>query len=71
VKLIGVILIVFGIVALAVGGINYTRREKVLDIGPVTAVTEKHESIPMSQIAGIAALVAGVVLVVAGSKTKV
>jgi uncharacterized membrane protein YidH (DUF202 family) len=71
VKLIGVILIVFGIVALAVGGINYTRREKVLDIGPVTAVTEKHESIPVSPIAGIAALVAGVVLVVAGSKTKV
>jgi uncharacterized membrane protein YidH (DUF202 family) len=71
VKLIGVILIVFGIVALAVGGINYTRREKVLDIGPVTAVTEKHESIPLSPIAGIAALVAGVVLVVAGSKTKV
>ena len=71
VKLIGVILIVFGIVALAVGGINYTRREKVLDIGPVTAVTEKHESIPLSPIAGIAALVAGVVLVVAGSKTRV
>jgi uncharacterized membrane protein YidH (DUF202 family) len=70
VKLIGVILIVFGIVALAVGGINYTRREKVLDIGPVTAVTEKHESIPLSPIAGIAALVAGVVLVVAGSKTR-
>jgi uncharacterized membrane protein YidH (DUF202 family) len=71
VKLIGVILIVFGIVALAVGGINYTHREKVLDIGPVTAVTEKHESIPVSPIAGIAALVAGVVLVVAGSKTRV
>ena len=69
-KLIGLILIVFGIVALAVGGINYTRRHKVLDIGPVTAVTEKHESIPLPPIAGIAAVIAGVVLVVAGSKTR-
>ncbi|HEX3702258.1 MAG TPA: hypothetical protein VHU82_02945 [Vicinamibacterales bacterium] len=70
-KLIGVILIVFGLVALAVGSINYTRRDKVLDIGPVTAVTEKHESIPLSPVVGIGALVAGVVLVVAGSKTRV
>ncbi len=70
-KLIGVILIVFGVVALAVGGINYTKREKVLDIGPVTAVTEKHESIPLSPIVGIVAVVAGVVLVVAGSRARV
>ncbi len=71
VKLIGVILIVFGLLALAMGGINYTKREKVLDIGPVTAVTEKHESIPLSPIVGITAVVAGVVLVVAGSRTRV
>jgi uncharacterized membrane protein YidH (DUF202 family) len=70
-KLIGIILIVFGLIALAAGGINYTKREKVLDIGPVTAVTEKHESIPLSPIAGIVAVVAGVVLVVAGSRTRV
>jgi uncharacterized membrane protein YidH (DUF202 family) len=71
VKLIGVILIAFGLLALAMGGINYTKREKVLDIGPVTAVTEKHESIPLSPIVGIAAVVAGVALVVAGSRTRV
>jgi uncharacterized membrane protein YidH (DUF202 family) len=70
-KLIGVILIVFGLLALAAGGINYTRREKVLDIGPVTAVTEKHESIPLSPIVGIVSVVAGVALVVAGSRTRV
>jgi uncharacterized membrane protein YidH (DUF202 family) len=71
VKLIGVILIMFGLAALAVGGINYTKREKVFDIGPVSAVTEKHESIPLSPIVGVGALVAGVVLVVAGSRTRV
>src|SRR5437870_2128200 len=48
VKLIGVLLIVFGVVALALGGIRYTTREKVLDIGPVEATTEKHHEIPLS-----------------------
>ena len=39
-KLIGILLIVFGVVALAVGGFSYTEREKVLDIGPLEATTE-------------------------------
>jgi hypothetical protein len=68
VKLIGILLIVFGLVALAVGGIGYTRREKVLDVGPIQATTEKREMIPLSPVAGIAAVAAGVALVVAGSR---
>jgi uncharacterized membrane protein YidH (DUF202 family) len=72
VKLIGVLLIVFGVVALAVGGIRYTKREKVLDIGPLQATTEKHETIPISPIAGIAAIAGGAVLVFADrSRTRV
>jgi uncharacterized membrane protein YidH (DUF202 family) len=71
VKLIGALLIVFGIVALALGGFQYTTREKVLDIGPVQATAEKHHSIPLSPIAGIAAIAGGVVLVIAGSRTRV
>src|SRR5437763_14646901 len=71
VKLIGVLLIVFGLVALAIGGIRYTKREKVLDIGPVQATTEKHEMIPLSPIVGIAAVAGGIALVVAGSRTRV
>jgi len=70
-KLIGILLIVFGVFALAVGGINYTTREKVLDIGPVTATTEKHKTIPLSPIVGVAALAGGIVLVVAGSRARV
>lgn len=70
-KLIGVILIVFGIVALVAGGITYTKREKVVDLGPIQASTEKHETIPLSPLVGVAALVGGIVLVVSGSRTRV
>jgi len=70
VKLIGVLLIVFGLAALAVGGFSYTKREKVLDIGPLQATTEKHETVPLSPLLGVTAVVAGIALVVVGAKTR-
>jgi uncharacterized membrane protein YidH (DUF202 family) len=70
-KLIGAILIVLGVVALALGGIQYTKREKVLDIGPIQATTERQKTIPLSPIVGIAAVAGGIALVVAGSRRRV
>lgn len=67
-KLVGILLIVLGVVALAVGGINYTKHEKVLDIGPVHAETEEHKTIPLPPIAGAAAVIGGIVLVMADSR---
>lgn len=69
-KLIGILLIAFGIFALVMGGIRYTDRDKVLDIGPVEVQTEERETIPLSPIVGIAALAGGVALVIAGAKTR-
>ena len=70
-KLVGILLIVFGVVALAVGGIRYTTREKVLDLGPIEATSEKHHDIPLSPIVGIAAVAGGVALVLVGARTRV
>jgi uncharacterized membrane protein YidH (DUF202 family) len=70
-KLIGILLIVFGVVALAVGGISYTKREKVLDIGPLQATTEEHKTIPLSPIVGLAAVAGGIALVMVGGKARV
>jgi hypothetical protein len=67
-SIVGILLIVFGVIGLAVGGINYTRREKVIDIGPIEATAEKRERIPLSPVAGGIALAAGVVLLVAGNR---
>ena len=69
-KLIGVLLIVLGIVALVMGGIRYTTREKVLDIGPIEATAEKHKTIPLPPLLGGLALAGGVALLIAGSKKK-
>jgi len=70
VKLIGILLIVLGIVALALGGITYTTREKVLDIGPITATQEKQKTIPLSPLVGIAAVAGGIAVLVVGTRTR-
>jgi uncharacterized membrane protein YidH (DUF202 family) len=70
-KLIGVILIIFGVVALVVGGIRYTTHDKVLDIGPVQATTEKHHVVPLSPVVGLAAIAGGVAILVVGTRTRV
>jgi hypothetical protein len=67
---VGILLIVFGVFALAYGGICYTEREKVLDIGPVQATTEKHHLIRLPPLVGIASIVGGVVVIVTSSRTR-
>jgi len=67
-KIIAILLIVFGAISLAYGGITYTRREKVLDIGPIEATAERHRTIPLPPILGGVALAAGIGLLVVGGK---
>lgn len=67
-SLLGIILIVLGGLALAYQGFNYTHQEKVLDVGPIHATAEKHERVSIPPILGGLALVAGIVLLVYGSK---
>ena len=66
--LIGIILIILAVIAFAFQGITYTKREKVLDIGPIEATAEKKETIPLSPVLGAVALIGGVALVLVGSK---
>ena len=70
IAILGIVLIIFGIFVLASEGISYTKTEKVLDIGPIEATATHKKTIPISPIAGGAALAAGVILVVVGAKRK-
>jgi hypothetical protein len=67
-KLTGIVLIVLGVIALAYGGISYTREEEILDIGPIEATAERRETIPLPPVLGGIALVGGIVLLVYGGR---
>jgi uncharacterized membrane protein YidH (DUF202 family) len=61
--LVGLILIILGVVGLAAGGFSYTKREKVLDIGPIHATADEKHSVAIPPVLGTIAIVAGVALV--------
>ena len=67
-KTLGIIRIALGLFGLAWGGLSYTTTEKVVDLGPIHATREKTHNVPLPPIAGAAALLGGVVLLVAGRK---
>jgi hypothetical protein len=64
----GIVLVVLGALALAYQGINYTRQEDVINIGPIHATADREERIPLPPILGGLALVGGIVLLVTGAK---
>ena len=67
-KALGSILILLGMLGIAWGGFTYTTREKVIDIGPIHATREKTHDIPIPPVAGLLALVGGIVVLAFGSK---
>ena len=66
--IVGIILIIVGIVALAYQGISYTTKDKVVDLGPLKVEAKREKTIPLPPIVGIAALVGGVVLVAVSAR---
>ena len=70
ISLAGIVLIVLGLAALAYQGITYTSRDTVIDLGPIHATAEREKTIPLPPILGIAAVAAGVVLLVTGSRKR-
>lgn len=64
----GVVLILLGLAALAYQGLNYTTRETVVDIGPIEATADRERTIPLPPAVGATAVVAGLVMLVLGTR---
>jgi hypothetical protein len=66
--LLGIVLVIVGVVALAYQGFSYTTRKKVIDIGPVQATKEEHHSVSLPPILGAVTLLAGIVVIASGRR---
>jgi uncharacterized membrane protein YidH (DUF202 family) len=66
--IVGIILIAVGIIALAYGGFTYTKREKIIDAGPLQVSADREKTVPLPPILGAICLVGGIILVLAGNK---
>jgi hypothetical protein len=68
--IVGALLIVLGVAALAYQGVTYISRETVIDIGPLHATTDREKTLPLPPLVGIAAVAGGVALLVAGVRKR-
>ena len=67
-KIGGIVLIAAGLLALVYQGVTYTSRETIIDVGPLHATADREKTLPLSPLFGVVAAIAGVGLVVAGSR---
>ncbi len=68
--ILGIVLIVFGLAALAYQGITYTSKETVIDLGPIHATADREKTLRLPPVLGIAAVAGGVVLLIAGVRKR-
>jgi drug/metabolite transporter (DMT)-like permease len=61
-KLVGVVLLVLGILAVAYGGFSYTKKTDNVDLGPIHIEVQDKERVNVPLWAGVLAAVAGGVL---------
>jgi len=67
-RTLGIILIVVGIAMLIWTGFSYTKKEKIVDAGPIQISADKEKSVNWPPYAGGIILVAGVFVFVASKK---
>jgi hypothetical protein len=67
-RIVAIILIAIGVIALAYQGITFTTRERTTDIGPIHVTHDERHTIPLGPIVGTVALVGGLVLLLVGPR---
>lgn len=67
-KGIGIILVIIGVVMLIWTGFSFTKKEKVVDIGPVEITADKKEQVNWPPYVGGVVLVAGFVIMLSSRK---
>ena len=70
VKIAGIVLIVAGALALAYGGFSFTKETHKAEVGPLKFSVQEKERVNVPQWAGLASILAGVVLLVVGRGKK-
>ncbi|WP_316788971.1 hypothetical protein [Pedobacter frigoris] len=66
---IALIMIVLGILMLVWTGFSYTKKEKVVDAGPIQISADKEKSVNWPPYVGGIILVAGVVILISSKKS--
>ncbi len=69
-KIIGLLLIVAGALGLAYGGFSYTKEREEVKLGPLEFAVKERKQVDIPEWAGVAAIVMGGVLLLAGRSKR-
>jgi len=67
-KSVGLILVILGVILLIWTGFTYTKKEKIIDAGPIQVSADREKSVNWPPYVGGLVLVAGVVIMVSSKK---
>ena len=68
-KTIGIIMIALGIIMLIWTGFTYTKKEKIIDAGPIQVSADRQKSVNWSPYAGGILVIGGVIVLVTAKKS--
>jgi len=68
VRIVGLILVILGALALGYGGFSYVTHEKVVEAGSVEVTTEKQKTVWIPPVAGGIAVVTGLIMLATSGK---
>jgi hypothetical protein len=67
-RVVGLVLVVLGALALGYQGFTYVTREKVVDAGPIQVSADREKTVWIPPVIGGVAVVAGLVLLASGKR---
>ena len=70
-RIVGLVLVALGIVALAWGGVFWTDRDTIVDAGPIEITSEQREGFRVPPVVGVIAVIGGIALLVVPSRRRV
>ena len=68
-RTIGIVLLIAGIAMLIWGGFTYTKKEKVVDAGPIQISADRQHTVNWPPYAGGILVLGGIILLVTSKKT--
>lgn len=68
-RTIGMLMIVIGAIMLIWTGFTYTKKEKIIDAGPIQVSADKQESVNWPPYLGGILLIGGIVILVSAKKS--
>jgi hypothetical protein len=69
-SVLGIVLVVLGVLALAYQGFTYTVPKKAVDVGPIHVTKDEHHTVLLPPIIGALALIGGIAFLVVDRRDK-